>query len=199
MYSDDLGQILPQVNADRTGYLISNWGQVLGALLAMFAFLGLYQAVRGAGALLWLALLAFVTGSLFFMASNIFDMAVAYEVAPRYVEASEATRPALEVMASTFHQASYAAHTLGHVLGFGIGFALFALASLRTSVGPRWVHWLGLLVVAPIFGWFAILEPYSVVAERILLPGFIALNVWLAVMGVVMLRLREPVASSTGV
>ena len=70
---------------------------------------------------------------------------------PFWILKSEAIRPTLEVTASTHHQASYAAHTLGQVRMLGIGFALFALASLRTSVRPTWVAGWALFVV-PIFG-----------------------------------------------
>ena len=71
-------------------------------------------------------------------------MTRAFELAPRYVEASEATRPALGVMASTLYQAGLFADLIGHVLLFGIGMLAaygwivvigVVLLRLRESVG----------------------------------------------------------------
>ena len=44
--SDDLGQILPQVNADRTAYLVVKWLSVGSNMLGIIFALGLYVALR---------------------------------------------------------------------------------------------------------------------------------------------------------
>ena len=199
LYSGDMAQILLRLNANQTAYLVYNWLQIIPLPLGFFVVLGLYKALRRWGDLLWIAVLASVFGGVFFTLNFIFEIVIAAELAPRYAEASESTRSALEVMASTFHQAGVIAHRIGHVLIWGIGVGLFALAILRTSVAPKWVGWLGLFA-ALVAGWFGLLEGVSSVFEAVTAIGAIAYIVWMVAMGVVLLplRLREPVAPATG-
>ena len=200
--ADDQGQFLLQIDANRTAYLVVARLQVIAGIVGLPIALGLYQALRRWGALLWVGVLALVMGVLFFMAVSIKEMAVAYELAPFYVEASEATRPALEVMGGTLYQAGLFVDLIGHLLIFGIGIGLFSLAVLRTSVGPQWVGWLGLfgavvggwvsiLTLPVIVGWFVVPQPYIAVAGGLMGIGMLAAFAWLVVMGVVMLRLEE--------
>ena len=130
-------------------------------------------------------------GGVFYIASYLFEIGIASVLAPSYVVAGEATRPALAVMASTLHETAISMHELGHVLSFGIGYGLFSLAILRTSVAPKWLGWLGLFV-ALTFGFV------SVVSEIAEILGFLAAMVWTVAMGVILLRLREPGTPATG-
>ena len=131
------------------------------------------------------------TGALLFIASNMTLIGMAYELVPGYAEANETTRPALAAMASTLGGTSRVAWTVGSVPFLSIGLALFALAILRTSVVPRWVGWLG-LVAALLRGWPQPLRDVSEVFSVVGFLGLLAFLVWMVVMGVALLRLREP-------
>ena len=95
------------------------------------------------------------TGALLFIAALIIQLGVGYEPAPSYVEASDATKPALLVVASTLDRIDGVANDIGLLVG--IGMLLFALAILRTSIVPKWVGWLGLPGV--MFAWLSMFNP----------------------------------------
>ena len=99
--TDDAEQWLLDVNANRTASLSYMWFLLLGSVLLIPTALGFYQALRVAGALLWIAVAAMFTGALLFIVSNMTLIGMAYELVPGYVEASETTKPALVAMAST--------------------------------------------------------------------------------------------------
>ena len=191
--TDDAEQWLLDVNANRTAFLSYMWFLLLGSVLLIPAALGFYQALRVAGALLWIAVAAMFTGALLYIASNMTLIGMAYELVPGYVEASETTRPALAVMASTLGGTSRVAWTVGSFPFLDIGLALFALAILRTSVVPKWIGWLG-LVTALVRGWPQPLRDVSEVFTVVGFLGLLAFLVWMVVMGVALLRLKEPVA-----
>ena len=91
--SDDVAQFLLAVNDNRAAYLTSTWLALLGAALLIPTALGFFQALREAAAVLWIAVAAMCTGALLFMATAIVQLGVGYELAPGYVEASDATKP----------------------------------------------------------------------------------------------------------
>ncbi len=181
----------------RSGDLLTgHWFDVLSLLLVMAAALGFYQALREAGAVLWIAVVAFFTGVIFLLFHEFIRLGIGYELAPAIADASTATRPALEVMANTLRQTSWLAAGVGYVLIFGIGVLLFSFATLETSVVPKWIGWLGLIVVAVHVTLVTLL---SGVLETIRPPWLwpVATGtalLWMVAMGVVLLRLKEPVA-----
>ena len=206
---DDMGQYLLELNAAQTAFLVSNWLAVISHIVGLPVALGYYHVLRRWGALLWVGVVALVIGGLFFIAANVLFKAFTYELGSRYVEANEATRPALEVMASTLYQTGVFVDFIAHELFFTIGIGLFSLAILGTSVAPKWVGWFGLFgaIVAGVFsiltlpvlvGWFETPEPVYAVAGGIMGIGMLAAYAWIVVMGVVLLRLGEPVAAPTG-
>ncbi len=204
----DMGPYLLQVNADSTAYLVANWLAVISHVVGLPVALGFYQVLRRWGAMLWVGVLALVLGSLFFIAANIMFRAFAYELGSRYVAATEATRPALEVLASTLYQTGLFLDLIAHELFFSIGIGLFSLAILRTSVAPKWVGWVGmfgavaaggfsLLTLPIIVGWIVAPEPLVVLASGVMIVGMLAAYGWIVVMGIVLLRQRVPVALAT--
>ena len=204
---DDLGKYLLEVNADPTAYLLSNWLAVISHIVGLPVALGFYQALRRWGPLLQVGVLALVLGVLFFIAANILFRAFTFELGSRYVEAGEATRPALEVMASTLYQTGVFVDLIAHELFFTMGIGLFSLAILQTSVAPKWVGWFGLfgaviaggfslLTLPVIVGWIAVSKPFEVAAGGVMVIGMLAAYGWIVVMGVVLLRLREPIADT---
>ena len=187
--SDGVAQVLLAVNDNRAAFLTSTWLALLGAALLIPAALGFFQALRETAAVLWIAVAAMFTGALLFMATAIMQLGVGYELAPGYVEASDATKPALTVIASTLDRINDVANEIGLILLFGIGVLLFALAGLRTSIVPKWVGWLGLVGV--IFAWLSALEPVVEALGPQNGIAFVISMVWMGVMGVVLLRRRE--------
>ncbi len=167
-----------------------HWFDVLALLLSMAAVLGFYQALRQAGPLLLIAVVAFLTGIIFILFHEFIRMAIAYELAPGIADASTATKPALEVMANTLRQTSSLAAGVGYVLIFGIGVLLFSFAILQTSVVPKWIGWLGLIAVAVNVALVTLLS--GVFDSSIRPPWLLATGTslgWMFAMGVVLLRL----------
>ena len=204
----DMGPYLLQVNADPTAYLVANWLAVISHVVGLPVALGFYQVLRRWGAMLWVGVLALVLGSLFFIAANIMFRAFAYELGSRYVAASEATRPALEVLASTLYQTGLFLDLIAHELFFSIGIGLFSLAIFRTSVAPKWVGWFGmfgavaaggfsLLTLPIIMGWIVAPESVVVLASGVMIVGMLAAYGCIVVMGIVLLRQWEPVTLAT--
>ncbi len=180
--------------------ITGHWFDVPALLLYMAAVLGFYQALRKAGPLLLIAVVAYLTGIIFVLAHEFIRLGIAYELVPGIAEASAATRPVLEVMADTLRQTSLLAASVGFVLIFGIGVLLFSLAILRTSVVPKWIGWLGLINVAANLTLVTILS--GVFDSSIRPPWLFASGTslgWVLAMGIVLLRLKEPVAPVSAV
>ncbi len=176
--------------------LTGHWFDVLALVLSMAAALGVYQALRQAGPLLWIAVVAFLTGVIFLLLHEFIRLGIAYELAPGIADASTATRPALEVMANTLRRTSWLAAGVGYVLIFGIGVLLFSFAILQTLVVPKWIGWLGLIVVAVHVALLTLLSGvfYSIRPPWLWPVAAGTSLVWVLAMGVVLLRLKEPVA-----
>ncbi|MCH8948456.1 MAG: DUF4386 family protein [Acidobacteria bacterium] len=99
------------------------------------------------------------------------------------------------MMANTLRQTSRLASAVGSALIFGVGVLLFSFAILRTSVVPKWIGWLGLIAVAANVALVTLLS--GVFDSSIRPPWLLATGTflgWLLAMGVVLLRLKEPVA-----
>ncbi len=158
--------------------ITGHWFDVLSLLLLMAATLGFYQALREAGSVLWIAVVACITGAIFLLAHEFIRLGIGYELAPG--------------IADTLGRISRLAAGVGHVLIFGVGVLLFSFAILQTSVVPKWIGWLGLIVVAVHVALWTVL---SGVFESIRPPWLLATGTslgWVLAMGVVLLRLKEP-------
>ncbi len=191
---DDPGQWLLDMNRDRTSVVTEAWLKIVGVVLSMAFALGLYQALRQAGPLLLIAVVAAITTSLLIIAQLLIVLGVAQELAPAYAEASVAIRPTLEVMVTTLLQIGVLAEFMAdHLIG-PVRTALFGLAIILTSVLPRWLGWVGLVLA--FVRWLGLLEPVSDVFRVFSIIGFIGGGVWILAIAVAMLRLREPVADT---
>ena len=191
---DDPGQWLLDVDDKRSAVVAEAWFKLVPLLLSMGATMGIYQALRQAGPLLWIAVVASITGALFVIAQRLVVLSVASELAPAYAAASEAVRPSLEVMATTLMQIGTLSEALADHAIRPAATALFAVAILRTSVMPKWLGWLGLAVALLRFQ--GLFEPASDVFRFLGYPGFALAGVWILAIAVVMLRLREPVTET---
>ncbi len=156
--------------------LTGHWFDVLSLLLLIPAALGFYQALRQAGPLPLIAVVAIVAGAIFLLFHEFIRLGISYELVP-----------------NTLGQTGWLAAGVGSVLIVGVGVPLFSFVILRTSVMPKWIGWLGLIVVVANVALVMILLD---VFENIRPPWFLfrGFLVWLVAMGVVLLRLKEPVA-----
>ena len=153
-----------------------HWFDTLGVLLFMVAALGFYRALRQAGPLPLIAVVASLTGGIFIFFHEFIRLGIAYELAPGIMDA--------------LSQTGWLAAGVGAVLAF-IGVLLFSFAILRTSVVPKWIGWLGLIVVLGFCLQALLPLVFSMATPWFLTNVFL---VWLVAMGVVLLRLKEPVA-----
>ncbi len=157
--------------------ITGHWFDVLAVVLIMPAALGYYQALRQAGPLPLIAVVASLTGGIVLLLRGFILLGIAYELVPGITD--------------TLRQTGWLVAGVGAVLVFIIGVLLFSFAILRTSVVPKWIGWLG-VIAALGFCLMALLPLVFSMATPWFL-GWIFL-VWMVAMGVVLLRLKEPVA-----
>ena len=157
--------------------IAGHWFDSLSGLLLMVAALGFYRALRQAGSLPLIAVVATLTGGIVLLLRGFILLGIAYELVPGITDA--------------LRQTGWLVAGVGAVLVFIIGVLLFSFAILRTSVVPKWIGWLG-VIAALGFCLMALLPLVFSMATPWFL-GSIYL-VWLVAMGVVLLRLKEPVA-----
>ena len=157
--------------------ITGHWFDVLAVVLLIPAALGFYRALRQAGPLPLIAVVAFLTGEIFLLFHEFIRLGIAYELAPGILDA--------------LSQTGWLAAGVGFVLLFFIGGLLFSITILRTSVMPKWIGWLGLVALAANLAFVT-----SGLFESIRTPWFLTrvFLVWLVAMGVGLLRLKEPVA-----
>ena len=188
---------LPILERNKETIAVGLWLFVLAPLLAIFAGLGFYQALREGGELMIVAVAMFVIGLLFIITRGFIELATVYGLSTGYAaaDAGSATRATLEIVAETFRTLGTLVDLVGEALSAGIGVLLFSLAILRTSVAPKWIGYLG-LVVALVLGWLPLLGPALPVFKGIGLIGFFAFIVWIVSMGVVLLRQKSESASA---
>jgi hypothetical protein len=166
------------------------WLVVFGGLFGLVALIGFYDALREAGPVLIIAPIARAVGMTLVTISHAVPIAMAYELVPAYVDASASTQESLAVTSDTLAMICLLTNYVGNALNWGVTVPLYAFAILSTRVVPRWLGWLALFVGA-LGGWIGLLSPVSSVIEGITFPAFLGFFVWLASMGVVLLRRRE--------
>ncbi len=163
--------------------ITGHWFDTLGLLLLIPAALGFRHALRQAGPMLLIAVVAFLTGVIVLLFREFILLGIAYELVPGITDA--------------LRQTGWLVMVVVYVLFFFIGVLLLSIAILRTSVMPKWIGWLGLIVVAVNL---VLVTITSGVFENIRPPWLLAtgtLSGWLLAMGVVLLRLKEPVAQDS--
>ena len=83
----DAVEFLPAIDDDKAIIATSTWLFILAPILLLGTVPGIFQALRGAGDLLWFAVLASVIGGLLLISSTVTELAIIYEVATPYVKA----------------------------------------------------------------------------------------------------------------
>src|SRR5262249_7956313 len=171
-------------------FFAGGWLVVIGGLLGLVGLIGFYEPLRRAHPLLILGPILSVVRFVFVPISHALPLVLAYEFVPGYVAASRVTQAALRVDFDTWAVACLVFNYIGDALVWGVVVPLYAWASLRTRAVPRWIGWLGLF--AAIFaGWLGLFAPASGVIDGLTFLGFVAFFVWMAAMGIALLRRRS--------
>jgi hypothetical protein len=168
-------------------FFVGAWLVILGGIFALVAILGFYEALRGAGPVMILAPVLAVVGMTLVTVSHLIPIALAYELVPRYTDASGAAQASIGVTADTFASFAHVANYVGDALLWGVVVPLLALAILTTRAIPRWIGWLG-LVTGALAGWLGLLSPASSFIDDVTFVGFIGFFVFMASFGVAVLR-----------
>lgn len=174
------------------------WLGVFAGLFLLVALVCFYDALREAGPVMIVAPIAGAIGMTLVTISHVLPIAIAAELAPEYSAASGAAQHSLAATFDTLASLALGTNYVGNALNWGVAVPLYALAVLRTRAVPRWIGWLG-LVVAVLGGWLGLLAPVSgAVVESVSSIGFVGFFVFVASMGIALLRLRprrEPAAA----
>jgi hypothetical protein len=181
---------IADVNDAGGAFLVGAWLTIIGGYFGMVALIGFYNALRAAGRVLVLAPILGVVGLTLVTVSHLIPIAMAYELAPAYADASGASQASLATAEDTLAAISLVTNYAGNFLGWGVAIPMIAYAILTTSVVPRWIGWLG-MVVAFFAGWLGLLGPASSVIEGISSIGFLAFFVFVLSMGIALLRIRS--------
>jgi hypothetical protein len=171
-------------------FLAGAWLVVFAGLFGLVALVGFYDAFRAAGPYVIIAPLAGAVGMTLVTISHIVPLAMAYQIATAYSAASGQTQEALAVLTDTLASGSLLTNYVGNALGWGVTVPLYAIAILTTATLPRWIGWLG-MVVAVFGGWLGLLSPVSGVVEATTTIGFLGFFVFMASMGITLLRSRK--------
>ncbi len=160
---------------------------VFAGLFALVAFVGFYDALRHAGPLMIIAPVAGAAGMVLVTISHATPIAIALQLAPGYTAANEVTQASLAVTFDTFARFCLLMNYFGDILIWGVTTPLFAIAVLKTSAVPRWIGWVG-IVTAVFAGWLYLLSPVSSIVEGLSVIGFLAFFIFMASLGVALLR-----------
>ena len=171
-------------------FFVGAWLVVFGGFFGLAALIAFYDVLREAGEVLIFAPIAGVVGMTLVTISHAIPIAMAYELVPAYVDASGATQESLAATSDTLASICLLTNYAGNALNWGVVVPLYAWAILSTRVVPRWLGWLALFV-GVLGGWFGLLGPASSVIEGLTFPAFVGFFVWMAGMGVALLRRRE--------
>lgn len=178
---------IADVNDASGAFFVAGWLANLGGFLGIVALIGFYDALKGAGPAMILAPILGAVGLTLVTVSHLLPLAMAYELAPAYAEATPAAQASLAVTADTLSSFSLVTNYAGNALGWGVAVPLYAYAILKTGAVPRWIGWLGWFV-AVFAGWLSLLGPASSVIEGVTVLGFLGFFVFMASMGVALLR-----------
>jgi hypothetical protein len=178
---------IADVDSAGGAFFAGAWLTILGGVLLLVAMVGFYDALRSAGPALILAPILVVVGMTLVTVSHLIPIAMAYELVPDYVDASGATKESLASNADTLAITALIVNYTGNILNWGVVVPLYAFAVLRTGIVARWIGWLG-VVTGALGGWLGALSPISGVIEGVSSIGFLTFFVWVASMGVALLR-----------
>ena len=185
---------IADVDAASGLFFVGAWLGILGGLVGLVALVGFYERLKAAGPWMILAPILSAVGLTLVTISHLLPIAIAYELVPGYTGADAATQASVAVTFNAFAITSLVLNYTGDALLWAVVVPLYAFAILKTRALPRWIGWLG-LVVAVFAGWLGLLSPASSVIDGVTFIGFIGFFVFMASMGVALLR-RQPTAAA---
>jgi len=168
-------------------FFVGAWLTIVGGMLGLVGLVGFYDALRRAGEWLILAPVLAVASLTLVTISHLLPIAMAYELVPNF-KASEADT------FDTFASLAQVLNYTGDVVLWGVVVPMYALAVLKTGVIRRWIGWLGIFVWV-FAGIGETLGPAFSFIEGISFLGFVGFFVWMAAMGVSLLRGGSPAAA----
>ena len=189
----DVAAWIDDVDGASDAFFVGAWIAIFAGLFGLVALIGFWDALRQAGQVLILAPILGALGLTLVTFSHVLPVAMAYELVPDYAGADASTQATLTTTADTLASLCLLTNYVGNALNWGVVVPLYAVAILKTSLLPRWIGWLG-LVVAVFAGWLGLLGPASSVIEGLSAIGFIGFFVFMAAMGVAILRRPSPEA-----
>jgi hypothetical protein len=160
----------------------------LAGFTGLVALIGFYDYLRSAGQVLILAPILGAVGLTLVTVSHSVPIAIAQELAPDHA----VNQASFDTWASTCLVLNY----FGNILNWGVVTPMFAVAALKTGRTASWVGYVG-LIAAFFGGWLGAFGPVSSLIEGLSTIGFFAFFIFLAAMGVTILRRREEAAPET--
>jgi hypothetical protein len=167
-------------------FFFGAWLVIVGGVLGLVGLIGFYDALRRTGDWLILAPILGAFGLTLVTISHLLPIAVAYELVPDFHPSDANTFDTLTSLALVTNYT-------GDIVLWGVVVPMYALAILKTGVVRRWIGWLGVAVWV-FAGVGDALSPLSRAIEGITFLGFVAFFVWMAAMGVSLLRGQPPAA-----
>ncbi len=178
-----------EVDAGGSAFLAGGWLVVLGGVVALVALVGFHDALRDSGPWLVLAPVLAVLAMTLVTASHVIPLGMASHFVPGYVAADAPVQSGLAVTLQVLAAVSLGLNLAGDTVLWGVVVPMYAVAVLRSAVLPHWIGWLGLFT-ALFGGWLGVLGAVVPAVEDFTFLGFLAFFVWMAAMGVAVLRGR---------
>jgi hypothetical protein len=166
-------------------FVAGAWIVNLAGLVGVIALLGFYDHLKHAGPFMVIAPVAGAVGLTLVTISHAIPIALAQELVPQYTAADAATF-------DTFASMCLLLNYFGNIFNWAVATPLYAFAIFKTGALPSWVGYIG-LVAAVFAGWLGAFAPLSTLIEGVTTIGFFAFFVFLASVGITILRRRaEP-------
>ena len=178
-------------------FLAGGWLVVVGGLLTAVALVAVYELALSAARWLVMAPVLAAVAMTLVTISHLIPVALAGHLTSDFASADGGAKQSLASTLKTFADLSQALNLTGDELLWGVVVPLYAFAILKTRFVPRWIGWLG-FVTALFGGWLGLV---GVVFPALDVSGigFLAFFVWMAALGVSLLRGRELPEKSTSV
>lgn len=174
------------------GTAAGGWLAILGTLLIVPFFIGVYFILRDSGDEVLIPTAFELIGVVFLVLAYLVNAEFLYWYDGRIAGASGVEQQILELgWAVRGDIVDELLFNVGSWLTMSLSLFLFALFGWRSKNVPRWIHIVGLIAIVTGFGW---LTPWPIpVGLGVLrqLPSFLTLVIWAVGIGIVMVRYRE--------
>ena len=170
-----------------TAFDVGAWLTILGGFFGIVALIGFADALKEAGPAVRLAPLLGAVGLTLVTISHLLPIAMAHELVPDFVDAGVAGKASISTTFDLLATSSLFLNTAGNALGWAVVIPLLGVAILKTRVVGHWIGWLALFVGLT-GGWIGLFSAVWSPLEAASFPGFIGFFVFMASMGVSLLR-----------